>query len=403
MRSDVREGVQIYIMSDIKPNFTHLARQFECDPRTVKRYYENDLSKKKAVPKKRPSKLDPFRSIIQEKIELGCSASAIYRFIKKKGYEGKDSILRDYCSKLRKIHIQKATIRIETQPGLSAQVDWKEDLVLYNRSGQRFQINLFLYVLGFSRWKYIELTLDRKQDTLLRCLNNAFLSSEGIPHEIWFDNMRTVVDQSRTQFRKVTWNQRFYEYSKDAGFKPIACRPYRPQTKGKVEALARTVEQLKVYNGEFDTLDDLIDLVFEFNEELNKETSQAIDGPPLLKFNAHEKEHLLPFDSKLLTTYTQDILSRKVSKESLVIYQKNKYSVPVRYIGKTVSLQAVAGELTIYYNGECIQRHLLSQKKFNYHSDDMQEILKSDVYRTKSDEEIAQYVRENLKLYDELY
>lgn len=170
-----------------------------------------------------------------------------------------------------------------------------------------------------------------------------------------------------------------------------------------MEALARTAEQLKVYNGEFDTLDDLIDLVFEFNEELNKETSQAIDSPPILKFTAHEKEHLSPFDSRLLTTYTQVIFSRKVSKESLVIYQKNKYSVPVRYIGKTVSLQSVADELTIHYNGECIQRHLLSQKKFNYHSDDMQEILKSDVYRTKSDEEIAQYVQENLKLYDEFY
>lgn len=37
MRSDVPEEVQIYIMSDIKPNFTHLTRQFECDPHTVKR------------------------------------------------------------------------------------------------------------------------------------------------------------------------------------------------------------------------------------------------------------------------------------------------------------------------------------------------------------------------------
>lgn len=36
MRSDVREGVQIYIISDIKLKFTHLARQFECDPCTVK-------------------------------------------------------------------------------------------------------------------------------------------------------------------------------------------------------------------------------------------------------------------------------------------------------------------------------------------------------------------------------
>lgn len=97
-------------------------------------YYENNLSSKKAAPKKRPSKLDTFRSTIQVKVELGCSALAIYRFIKKKGYEGKDSILRDYCSQLRKAHIQKATIRIGTQPALSAQVDWKEDLVLYNHS-----------------------------------------------------------------------------------------------------------------------------------------------------------------------------------------------------------------------------------------------------------------------------
>lgn len=149
---------------------------------------------------------------------------------------------------------------------------------------------MFLYVLGFSRWKFIELTLDRKQDTLFQCLTNTFLASEGVPQEIWFDNMRTVVDQSRTQFRKVSWNQRFYEYSKDAGFKPISCRPYRPQAKGKVEALARTVERLKVYNGEFDILDDLIDLVFELNEELNKDISQAIDCPPILRFNA-----LIPF------------------------------------------------------------------------------------------------------------
>lgn len=165
------------------------------------------------------------------------------------------------------------------------------------------------------------------------------------------------------------------------------------------------MDRLKVYVyiGELDTLDDLINLVFELNEELNKEFSQAIDCPPILRFNAHEKEHLSPFDSKLLTTYTQDILLRKVSKESLVIFQKNKYSVPVRYIGKTVSLQNVADELTIHYNGECIQRHSLSKRKFNYTSENMQEILKSDIYQSKSDEEIAQYVQENLKLYDDFY
>lgn len=126
MRSDVREGVQIYIMSDIKPNFTHLARQFECDPRTVKRYYENALPKKKAAPKKRPSKLDPFRSIIQEKVELGCSASAIYRFIKKKGLERRPCPLQSFgptisnqfifiCSRLFSLEVYRVNARQKTR------------------------------------------------------------------------------------------------------------------------------------------------------------------------------------------------------------------------------------------------------------------------------------------------
>ena len=87
--------------------------------------------------------------------------------------------------------------------------------------------------------------------------------------------MKTVVDQSRTQFRKVHFNNRFYAFSKDAGFVPISCRAYRPQTKGSVEALARTMERLRVYNYEFSNQQGLIKIIDEFCEELNQETSQG--------------------------------------------------------------------------------------------------------------------------------
>ncbi|MGT2334021.1 hypothetical protein ACVPOY_11850 [Staphylococcus aureus] len=33
---------------------------------------------------------------------------------------------------------------------------------------------------------------------------------------------------------KVVFNNLFYQFSKDANFEPIACIPYRPQTKGSV-------------------------------------------------------------------------------------------------------------------------------------------------------------------------
>ena len=46
----------------------------------------------------------------------------------------------------------------------------------------------------------------------------------------------------------------------DAGFHPIACWLFRAQTKGCVEALARTMGRLKPYDGEFGTINDLNDI-----------------------------------------------------------------------------------------------------------------------------------------------
>ncbi|WP_253955129.1 hypothetical protein [Staphylococcus pseudintermedius] len=89
-------------MKGIKPNYAELGRQYHCYPRTVKKYYEagkeNELERIKARrTAKRVSKLDPYKTLIDEKLELGCTAMAIYKYISKKGYEGKYTILREYC------------------------------------------------------------------------------------------------------------------------------------------------------------------------------------------------------------------------------------------------------------------------------------------------------------------
>lgn len=107
-------------------------------------------------------------------------------------------------------------------------------------------------VLGYSRMKYLELTFEKKQDTLFMWLNDAFYLTGGVPREIWFDNMKTVVNYAKSQYKKVVFHDTFYAFSKDASFQPIACRPFRPQKKGMVEALARTCERLGITNGEFD-------------------------------------------------------------------------------------------------------------------------------------------------------
>ena len=50
------------------------------------------------IRKQMPSKLDPYKEIICEKLKLCCYYNSIYKFICKKGYQGKYTILSDHCS-----------------------------------------------------------------------------------------------------------------------------------------------------------------------------------------------------------------------------------------------------------------------------------------------------------------
>ncbi len=81
--------------------------------------------------------------------------------------------------------------------------------------------------------------------------------------------MKTVVDRSRSQFSKVVFYERFRQYAKEAGFLPIACRAFRPQTKGKVKALARTIERIRVFNYEFESTHELEEIIQTIMDSLN--------------------------------------------------------------------------------------------------------------------------------------
>lgn len=408
MRKDILESVSLHLMNGTKPNYAALAKQYDCDYRTVKRYFE--LGQEKDLPElaKRqtaPSLLERFKPIIADKLELGCSAKAIFYFIEKKGYEGSYTTVKRYVRTLKGEKTQKATVRIETTPGLSAQVDWKEEIKMVSKQGEIFTINLFLYVLGYSRMKYIQLTVNRKQPTLFDCLNNAFWELGGIPEEIWFDNMKTVVDRSKSQFTHVVFNETFRQYAKDAGFKPIACRPFRPQTKGKVEALARTVDRLMVFNHEFDDLMELQSIVQMFMDDLNhNENSQAIGMPPAMRWN-EDKETFHEYNHDLLSVYSEvePELIRKVTKESMIVFEGRKYSVPISCIGHAVGLELCEdGVLEIYDAGKLVAEHEMTGQLLNYRKEDYREILRSDVLSHLDDTELDAYVEENLKAYDKL-
>lgn len=405
MRRDIHNKLKKYTREEQGLlNKSELARRFNCDSRTIDRYLK--INSGELEPKKSSrvyeSFIDDYKTIIIEKVDTyGATAMAVYKFIEKKGYKGKYSTVAAFVKKHKNVEIQKATVRFETTPGLQAQVDWKENLTMISKHGEIFKVNIFLMVLGYSRIKYVKLTTDKEQKTLFKCMISAFSYFQGIPQEILFDNMKTVVDRSKSTFSSVEFNKIFKHFTNDAGFKPIACRPYRPQTKGKVESLARLTNRLAVYNGEFEDYDDLDRIVQDFMKEVNNEVSQAINETPLSRLNK-ELEYLKPLppmDS--LVSYVSCEKEYKVSKESMVNYKGKKYSVPTKYIGLKINItEACDGNISIYYNEDFIVCHSLSENKYNYKVGHMHEILKSDACKHLTDAKIDDFIRENMTMMD---
>ena len=274
LRNNLKEMIRL----NIKPNFAALGREYGCDYRTAKSKYYEEQNKEKGieiVKKSRKYIIDDYKELIINKLETipGITAYSIYYFLKvEKGYKGSYETIKNFVKENKDKRKQPASIRVEPIIGKSAQVDWKEDFKLINKNGEIFVVNLFLMRLHYSKKFYAKLTIDKKRDEVRTCIIESLEYFNGTPREILFDNMATVMVKEG-KHKKV--HNEIRQLAADIGFTPILCQARRPKSKGTVENLAKLCDRLKSYNNEFETLDDLIDVVNKFNEECGKEKSQA--------------------------------------------------------------------------------------------------------------------------------
>ena len=400
LRLKLKEMIRL----NIKPNYAALGRIYGCDYRTVKSKYEQEIKIENGIELKEKQKkhiIDKYKNIIDEKLENipGISAYSIYYFLKvEKEYTGSYSSIRNYVRENKEKRRKPATIRVEPIIGKVAEVDWKEDFKLISKSGELFIINIFLMRLHYSKKFYARLTIDKKRDEVKTCIIESLEYFGGTPREIWFDNMATVMVKEGKN-KKV--HNEIKQLGNDIGFQPILCQAKRPQTKGTVENLAKLCDRLKSYNNEFETLEDLINIVNKFNEECGKEKSQSHNKIVDEVFK-EEKEHLLPLpNNNILEKYKQSIEYRKVSQDSMIVYRGNRYSVPTRFIGSYLGIRIINNQVYIYDNTELVRCHEISDKNLNYNNEDKIEILKSDLLFGLDNEEIENKINNtDLQIYD---
>ena len=401
---NLRNKLMEIIRLNIKPNFAALGREYGCDYRTARNKYYEELNKENGIEiikKIRKHIIDDYKELIINKLETipGITAYSIYYFLKvEKGYTGSYETVKNFVRINKNKRKQPASIRVEPIIGKAAQVDWKEDFKLTNKYGELFVINLFLMRLHYSKKFYARLTIDKKRDEVKTCIIDSLEYFGGSPKEIWFDNMATVMVKEG-KHKKV--HNEIKQLGNDIGFQPILCQSRRPKSKGTVENLAKLCDRLKSYNNEFETLEDLINIVNRFNEECGKEKSQAHNKIVNEVFE-DEKKYLLPLPNKnILERYKQSIEYRKVSQDSMIIYRGNKYSVPTRFIGSYLGIRILNNQVYIYDNTDLIRCHKITNNNLNYNNEDKIEILKSDLLFGLNDKEIENKINNtDLEIYD---
>jgi len=219
---------------------TAIGKETGFDRKTIRKYLKGDkLPERKANGKQKASKLDPYKNYLLQRIQEGTTNCVVLFEEIQRWDTGKMTILRDFVRPYREQPKKQATLRYETPPGKQAQMDWAY-VGKYLVDGQYQDIYAFVTVLGYSRMKYVEFTTNMNVETLMKCHMNAFAYFNGIPEQILYDNMKTVVlKHSPIEIR---FNRTFEDFLAYYGIVPKACRPKRPQTKGKVE---RVVKYLK--------------------------------------------------------------------------------------------------------------------------------------------------------------
>ena len=395
---NLKGQIEIIKAMDLKPNFSELSRIYDMDRRTIKKYYEGYEGKSKT--RNKSSKLDKYKDEIRLKFSIhGITAKAVYEYLIDKNYDiGSYSNFIKYIKNndLKPSKKIKGHPRFETPPGKQAQVDWKENLKLISKNNEEFIVNVFNYKLGYSRYCNFEYRKTKTQQDVFECLIESFKATGGVPDEILFDNMRTVVDIVDSK-RKI--NNKMKAFASDFGFKIVLCKPYHAYTKGKVESSNKFIEWLLAYNYEFETEEELIKILKNINKKVNKSINQTTGVSPLLLFQK-EKEYLHPLpNNSIFQSYMDTNSVTKVHKDSLINYKNCKYSVPNKYINKNVTLKIVNNKLHIYFNTELIAIHKITDKKINYDFDHYKELLKESIENKDDIDDIA---RNNLNQLDYL-
>jgi transposase len=256
---------------------------------------ERDLDDEAVCYRPRPPvkrKIDAYQGIVQSRLAEYPKLSAVrlYEELRAAGYEGGYTQVKEYVRAVRPVPIVDPVVRFETPAGHQAQVDFAHFQLPW---GRRWAL---VVVLSYSRLLWLRFFERQDMRTLFEGLEQAFAFFGGVPRELLFDQMRSVVvADHRFEGGGLIENPELSRFAYHWQFRPRACRPYRAKTKGKVERPIRYVRESFFYGRHFASDADLeAQLEAWLRDVANVRCHRTTQERPQERFERDEQATLSP-------------------------------------------------------------------------------------------------------------
>ena len=277
----------------------------------------------------------------------------MYETICTQGYTGSEASVQGYLVAQRKASRRpKVFIPLAFDPGQDAQVDWGEAQAIIG--GVKQTVQVFVMRLNYSRRVFVRAYPSQKQEAFLDAHVHAFTHFGGVPHRLTYDNLSTAV-KILTEGRIREENRAFVAFRSYYLFESHFCTPGQGHEKGGVEhGVGFSRRNFMV---PMPQVENFAALNADLLAHCVRDDGRTVQGQPqsIGQMGRAEQPHLRPLPARpygccvtrtaTLTPYSQ------------VVFETNRYSVPVAQARQTLTLKAYPFHLDILDDTTCIATH----------------------------------------------
>jgi transposase len=330
-----------------------LSRQLMISRQAVRKALRSSEPPRYQLTSPRPSPvLGPWIALVSEWLEADKTAPRKQRHTARRVYDrlvdehafvGAESSVRRLVAQLRP-KLPDVFIPLEAPWGQQVQVDWGQAKVLL--AGTLVVIHLFCLRLRASGVPFVWAAPTEKLEAFLEGHRRAFEWLGGVPAECWYDNPKTAVVRILAGPERDE-HTRFSSLRAHYLFESRFCGPRKPHEKGSVENLVGYVRRnTLVPVPSFPSWEALNAHLLRWCE---RERSRARE-----RFES-DQAALRPLPAYPHRCSITRLVP--VSRLALVTFDRSRYSVPCRRVGRTVRLEAFTDHIEVWDGVECIATH----------------------------------------------